>query len=80
MAIEEQDQRFQQLFKRYIEQKDQPTIDWESLDPPHDDTVIPYSRLVSPEPSKVRVVGHCETELAWVAQDQNQTVVMCLWC
>ena len=53
MDIEKQDERFQRLFKRYIEQKDQPIINWDSLNPPHDDTVIPYSRLVSLEPSKV---------------------------
>lgn len=45
--------QFQQLFKRFLNTKDKAQIDWDSLEPPREKTVINYNDLAKPEPSKI---------------------------
>lgn len=45
---------FRELFKRYIESKDQPQIDWENLTPPKEDAVICYSNLSLPKKDEIK--------------------------
>lgn len=44
---------FQALLKRYLETKDQPSIDWENLAPPKDSAILCYSNLSTPKPDQL---------------------------
>lgn len=45
---------FQRLFDRFLESRNKPKIDWELINPPHDDNIIEYANLGPPESSKIR--------------------------
>lgn len=45
---------FDALFKRYLESRDQPQVDWDNLTPPKEDAVLCYSNLSEPSRDKVR--------------------------
>lgn len=45
---------FDLLFKRFLEGKNKPKLDWDNIKPPHPDAILLYSKLPTPEPSKLK--------------------------
>lgn len=48
------DPQFELLFKRFLESKNQPSLDWEGISPPPKGAIIDYNDLTPPETAKVK--------------------------
>lgn len=45
---------FQKLFDRFLETKNDPPIDWDSIKPPSEDEIVHYSKLADPKEDQIK--------------------------